>query len=118
MTDTRNLWKILGAILLLSFGILLYMGREIYLAAPPMPTAVQTTTGQTVFTQRDIETGREVWQTTGGHQQGSIWATVPMSPRTGPPTGCTAKPPGCSSSGPRVTTASPSMRSMRASRPR
>ncbi|MBP1607647.1 MAG: nitric-oxide reductase large subunit, partial [Acidobacteria bacterium] len=73
MTDTRNLWKILGAILLLSFGILLYMGREIYLAAPPMPTAVQTTTGQTVFTQRDIETGREVWQTTGGHQQGSIW---------------------------------------------
>ncbi len=73
MTDTRNLWKILGAILLLSFGVLLYMGREIYLAAPPMPKAVQTTAGQTVFTQRDIETGREVWQTTGGQQQGSIW---------------------------------------------
>lgn len=73
MTDTRKLWKILGAILLLSFGVLLYMGREIYLAAPPMPKSVQTTTGQTLFTQQDIETGREVWQTTGGHQQGSIW---------------------------------------------
>jgi nitric oxide reductase subunit B len=73
MTDTRKLWKILGAILLLSFGVLLYMGHEIYLSAPPMPKSVQTTTGRTLYTQQDIETGREVWQTTGGQQQGSIW---------------------------------------------
>jgi nitric oxide reductase subunit B len=73
MTDTRNLWKILGVILLLSFGVLLFMGREIYLAAPPVPKAVVTTSGQTVFTGDDIQMGREVWQTTGGHQQGSIW---------------------------------------------
>ena len=73
MTDTRRLWKVLGAILLLSFGLLLFMGREIYLAAPPMPTAVKTTTGKTLYTLDDLQTGRQVWQTIGGHQLGSIW---------------------------------------------
>jgi nitric oxide reductase subunit B len=73
MTDTRRLWKVLGAILLLSFGLLLFMGREIYLAAPPMPTAVKTTTGRTLYTLDDLQTGRQVWQTIGGHQLGSIW---------------------------------------------
>jgi nitric oxide reductase subunit B len=73
MTDTRKLWKVLAAIMVLSFGTLLFLGREIYLSAPPMPTEVKTTAGVTLFTQQDIETGREVWQTTGGHQLGSIW---------------------------------------------
>ncbi|HEX6570849.1 MAG TPA: nitric-oxide reductase large subunit, partial [Steroidobacteraceae bacterium] len=73
MTETRHLWKILGAIMALSFGILLFLGREIYLTAPPVPAAVKTTTGQTLFTEADIQTGREVWQTVGGQQLGSIW---------------------------------------------
>ena len=73
MNNTSRLWKVLGALLVVSFGILLFMGREIYLAAPPMPTAVKTVTGQTLFTQADIETGRQVWQSIGGHQLGSIW---------------------------------------------
>jgi nitric oxide reductase subunit B len=73
MTDTRTLWKVLAAIMLLSFGTLLFLGREIYLSAPPVPSAVQTTTGTTLFTKDDIETGRQVWQTVGGHQLGSIW---------------------------------------------
>jgi nitric oxide reductase subunit B len=73
MTDTRKLWKVLAAIMVLSFGTLLFLGREIYLTAPPVPSAVQTTTGTTVFTKEDIQTGRLVWQTTGGHQLGSIW---------------------------------------------
>jgi nitric oxide reductase subunit B len=73
MTDASRLWKVLGAILLLSFGLLLFMGREIYLAAPPMPSAVKTATGTTLFTLEDLHTGREVWQTTGGQQLGSIW---------------------------------------------
>ena len=73
MTDTSRLWKVLGAILLLSFGLLLFMGREIYLAAPPMPEAVQTASGETLFTLEDLHTGREVWQTMGGIQVGSIW---------------------------------------------
>jgi nitric oxide reductase subunit B len=73
MTDTGRLWKVLGAILLLSFGLLLFMGREIYLAAPPMPEAVKTAAGETLFTLEDLNTGREVWQTMGGMQVGSIW---------------------------------------------
>jgi nitric oxide reductase subunit B len=73
MTDTSRLWKVLGAILTLSFGLLLFMGREIYLAAPPMPTALKSASGQTLYTLDDLNTGREVWQTTGGQQLGSIW---------------------------------------------
>jgi nitric oxide reductase subunit B len=73
MTDIGRLWKVLGAILLLSFGLLLFMGREIYLAAPPMPEAVKSASGETLFTLADLHTGREVWQTTGGQQLGSIW---------------------------------------------
>ena len=44
MNNTSRLWKVLAALLVVSFGILLYFGREIYLAAPPMPTAVKTVT--------------------------------------------------------------------------
>ena len=73
MTNTNRLWKVLGALLVVSFGILLYFGREIYLAAPPMPTVVRTATGQTLYTRADIDTGREVWQSIGGQQLGSIW---------------------------------------------
>ena len=73
MTNTNRLWKVLGALLVVSFGILLYFGREIYLAAPPMPTEVRTATGQTLYTRADIDTGREVWQSIGGQQLGSIW---------------------------------------------
>ena len=62
MHDTRRLWKILGAIMALSFGILLFLGREIYLTAPPVPTAVRTTTGQTLFTGADIQTGRRSFE--------------------------------------------------------
>jgi len=73
VNNTSRLWKVLGAMLLVSFAILLFMGREIYLAAPPMPNAVRTTTGNTIFTLDDIQTGRKVWQTIGGQQVGSIW---------------------------------------------
>jgi len=73
MNNTRVLWKVLATMLVLSFSILLYYGREIYLAAPPVPEAVKTTAGQTLYTRADIETGRQVWQSIGGHQLGSIW---------------------------------------------
>ena len=73
MTDTRKLWKVLGGILLVSFGILLFMGRQIYLSMPPIPDEVRTAGGQTLFTQADIQTGRKVWQSIGGHQIGSVW---------------------------------------------
>ena len=73
MTPTRKLWLILTVILLTSFSVLLIMGREIYRVAPPMPESVVTETGQVVYSRSDIETGRQVWQSMGGHQVGSIW---------------------------------------------
>ena len=32
-----------------------------------------TTDGKVVYTRQDIETGRQVWQSIGGQQLGSIW---------------------------------------------
>ena len=73
MDTTRKLWLGLAALLLASFGVLLYMGSDIHQKAPPMPDKVVTESGQTLFTKADFERGRQVWQTTGGQQLGSIW---------------------------------------------
>lgn len=73
MNPTRRLWVVLGTILLISFSILLFMGREIYRIAPPLPDAVRTTQGDLVYSGADIQTGRQVWQSIGGQQLGSIW---------------------------------------------
>ena len=59
MTDTKKLWKVLGGILLVSFGILLFMGRQIYLTMPPIPAEVRTTSGETLYTKADIQTGQK-----------------------------------------------------------
>lgn len=71
--STARLWVILAAGMLVSFGVLLYMGGEIYQKAPPIPEAVVSTSGETLFTREDIQTGQNVWQSVGGMQQGSIW---------------------------------------------
>ena len=73
MSITRRLWLGLAALLIVGFGTLLWMGGEIHRQAPPMPEAVVTTDGTTVFTRADIERGRQVWQSIGGQQLGSIW---------------------------------------------
>ncbi len=73
MTTTRRLWWSLGTLLVFGFGILLWMGGEIHRQAPPMPEAVVTETGSTVYTRAEIERGRQVWQSIGGQQLGSIW---------------------------------------------
>ena len=70
---TRRLWLGLGALLIVSFGIMLWIGRDIYQTAPPMPEQVVTQSGQVVYSRADIETGRHVWQSIGGQQNGSIW---------------------------------------------
>ncbi len=73
MNPNRRLWTALTLLLAASFSVLLWMGREIYHAAPPVPERVVTTSGQTLYDRDCIETGRIVWQTTGGQQLGSIW---------------------------------------------
>ena len=73
MSQSRKLWLWLGAIFVISFSILGLIGREIYVKAPPVPERVVSADGRTIYTRADIETGREVWQTLGGMQLGSIW---------------------------------------------
>ncbi|MEO3429315.1 nitric-oxide reductase large subunit [Pelagibius sp. CAU 1746] len=73
MNSTKKLWIILAAIIFVSFGVLLWSGSRIYEAAPPVPEAVVTQSGETVFGRAEIERGRQVWQSMGGMQLGSIW---------------------------------------------
>jgi nitric oxide reductase subunit B len=73
MSTTRRLWWCLGALLFFGFSVLLWMGGEIHRQAPPMPESVVTQRGDTVYSRADIELGRQVWQSIGGQQLGSIW---------------------------------------------
>ena len=69
----QRLWLIFACSMLAMFAILLLLGREIYHQAPPIPTRVVSTSGDTLFTRAEIERGQNVWQSTGGMQQGSLW---------------------------------------------
>jgi nitric oxide reductase subunit B len=73
MSNTRKLWLGLAALLIASFSVLLWSGGQIFRAAPPMPEQVVSRDGQVIYTRADIEQGREVWQSIGGMELGSIW---------------------------------------------
>ncbi len=73
MSKTRKLWLGLATLLVVSFGVLLWAGGEIFRAAPPIPEQVVGEDGSVVYTRADIEQGRQVWQSLGGMQLGSIW---------------------------------------------
>lgn len=73
MINSKKLWLWLGAIFILSFAVLGLIGREIYVQAPPVPETVAVADGDTLFSKADIQSGREVWQTLGGMQLGSVW---------------------------------------------
>ena len=73
MTSTRRLWTLLVLLLVVSFGVLLLVGRDISFKMPPMPERVVAANGQTIYSRADIEKGRQVWQSMGGMQLGSIW---------------------------------------------
>jgi len=71
--NSKRLWAWLGAIFLASFAVLGFLGREMYVKAPPVPERVATVHGLTIYSKSDIQDGREVWQTLGGMELGSIW---------------------------------------------
>src|SRR4051812_43036581 len=73
MYSNRRLWVGLGVLLLVSFGVLLWIGTEIHRVMPPIPAKVVATNGEVIYTRADIDKGRQVWQSIGGHQLGSIW---------------------------------------------
>ncbi|MEO7095205.1 MAG: cbb3-type cytochrome c oxidase subunit I, partial [Polyangiales bacterium] len=69
----RRLWLGLSLVLLISFGVLLWVGSRIYQMAPPIPDRVVRTDGKTVFGPDEVMHGQDVWRAFGGMQLGSIW---------------------------------------------
>ncbi|RMH90923.1 nitric-oxide reductase large subunit [Lysobacter pythonis] len=73
MSTTKRLWLGLAALLIASFGIMLWLGADLHQTAPPIPKRIVTKQGEVLYTRADIERGRQVWQSIGGQQLGSIW---------------------------------------------
>ncbi|MDO5290210.1 MAG: nitric-oxide reductase large subunit [Pseudomonadota bacterium] len=73
MSTTKRLWLGLAALLIASFGVMLWLGADLHQTAPPVPKRVLSESGQVIYTEQDIQKGRQVWQSTGGMQLGSIW---------------------------------------------
>ncbi|MCE9591294.1 MAG: nitric-oxide reductase large subunit [Planctomycetes bacterium] len=68
-----RLWIGLALVVLGSFAVLGYYGREIYRQAPPVPQRVATPDGRVLLTGQDIKDGQNVWQSIGGQEVGSVW---------------------------------------------
>jgi nitric oxide reductase subunit B len=73
MDNPRQLWTWLIVLLAASFAVLLWIGRDIGMNAPPVPERVVSASGEVLYTRADIDRGREVWQSMGGMELGSIW---------------------------------------------
>jgi nitric oxide reductase subunit B len=71
--NAKKLWFGFIAVMVISFGVLLYYGREIYRQAPPIPEKVVTVDGTVLFTGQDIKDGQNVWQSLGGQEVGTVW---------------------------------------------
>src|SRR5690554_3172831 len=69
----KNLWIALSAVIIFSFAVLLYYGKQIYQKAPPIPVNVVNSSGKVLFTGQDIKDGQNIWQSIGGQEVGSIW---------------------------------------------
>jgi nitric oxide reductase subunit B len=70
---TKKLWIGFIAVIVLSFSVLLFFGREIYKQAPPVPAKVVTPDGTVLFTGQNIKDGQNVWQSLGGQEIGTVW---------------------------------------------
>ena len=73
MKSMKGLWLGLGAVLVVSFAVLLWVGSRIYQQAPPIPDRVVTTDGKVVFDRGEVAAGEDVWRALGGMELGSIW---------------------------------------------
>jgi nitric oxide reductase subunit B len=73
MNNAGRLWRWLGLVFVLSFGALGYLGWQIHLSAPPIPRAVVTPGGETLFSGEQIQLGQRAWLAAGGQQLGTVW---------------------------------------------
>ena len=75
MKEYKRLWVILAIIMIGSFTVLGYFGKEVYNERPPIPTAFVSEDGKTIYTEEDIYAGQTAWQSIGGMSIGSIWVS-------------------------------------------
>jgi nitric oxide reductase subunit B len=69
----NRLWFVFIAVIVISFSVLLFFGRQIYREKPPIPDKVVTTGNRVIFTSADIRDGQNIWQSIGGQEVGTIW---------------------------------------------
>ncbi len=69
----KKYWFALTGVMVISFAVLGYFGRELYRQAPPIPEQVIVAGGEVLFSGQDISDGQNVWQSMGGQEVGSIW---------------------------------------------
>ncbi|MEZ4743187.1 MAG: nitric-oxide reductase large subunit [Bdellovibrionota bacterium] len=69
----RKHWILLLTVLITTFTILGFFGREVYKQAPPIYQSIKAPNGEIIYTKEDILSGQMVWQSIGGQQIGSIW---------------------------------------------
>jgi nitric oxide reductase subunit B len=69
----KRFWVALAAVMVLSFGVLGWIGSRIYQEMPPIPDRVVTPEGAVVIAEGAIGRGQNVWQSMGGMQVGSVW---------------------------------------------
>lgn len=69
----KRYWLILMCVLIGTFTILGFFGREVYRQAPPIYSEMLDSSGKVLYTKKDILDGQVIWQSIGGQQIGSIW---------------------------------------------
>lgn len=69
----KKYWIGFSSVIIISFGVLGWIGTRIYQQAPPVADAVISTDGTVVIASGDIAAGQNVWQAMGGMEVGSIW---------------------------------------------
>lgn len=70
----KKTWLAFISVVIISFIVLLGVGKEIYQTQPPIPEKViLKNTGTVIYTKEDIQTGQNVWESIGGMEVGSVW---------------------------------------------
>lgn len=70
----KKTWLAFISVVIISFIVLLGVGKEIYQTQPPIPEKVILKNTRTViYTKEDIQTGQNVWESIGGMEVGSVW---------------------------------------------
>lgn len=70
---SNRLWIGFAAVIVLSFAVLIFFGRQIYREKPPIPKEIVTPDQAVVINGQDIKDGQNVWQSIGGQEVGTIW---------------------------------------------